>query len=265
MSTVTEGTLLWEPSEETRQNSIMRAYMTWLEQEKGLVFQDYAHLWEWSTTDIEAFWESIWQYFQIKAHTPYERVLTSHQMPGAEWFPGATLNFAEHIFRHMSAAHPAILFQSEREPLREISWEELRRSVASVAASLRSMGVTQGDRVVGYIPNIPEAVVAFLACASIGAIWSSCSPDFGSASVIDRFKQIEPKILIAVDGYTYGGKPFERREIVTDLQQQLSTLEQTILLPYLNPDAATASAAQANCTGPRWHSVRTPENHSCAV
>jgi len=158
-------------------------------------------------------------------------------MPGAQWFAGARLNYAEHIFRNRAADRPAILFQSETQSLTAVAWDELERQVASVAAALRAMGVAKGDRVVAYVPNIPEAVIALLACASLGAIWSSCSPDMGSGSVIDRFKQIEPKVLFAVDGYSYGGKPFDRRPVVAELQAAMPSLEQTILIPYLDRGA----------------------------
>lgn len=237
MGTIEEGALLWEPSAEMQDNSVIRSYMRWLEQNRGLHFADYTSLWEWSTTAIEDFWQTIWEFYRIQASSPYEQVLSTRAMPGAQWFAGAELNFAEHVFRNMSADHPAILFQSEREPLRAIAWEELRQQVARCAAALRKLGVARGDRVVGYIPNIPEAVIIFLACASLGVIWSSCSPDFGQPSVVDRFKQIEPKILVAVDGYVYGGKSFDRRTVIQQLQQELPSLQQTILIPYLDPNA----------------------------
>jgi acetoacetyl-CoA synthetase len=245
MSTPVEGTLLWQPTPDLQEHSVIRAYMGWLERTKGLHFADYPALWEWSSMQIESFWESIWQFYDIQAAQPYERVLSSRQMPGAEWFPGARLNFAEHVFRNASAERPAIRFQSEREPLRDISWAELRHQVASVAAALRERGVQPGDRVVGYIPNIPEAVVIFLACASLGVIWSSCSPDFGEPSVVDRFKQIEPKMMVAVDGYAYGGKTYDRRETVARLQHDLPSLELTVLLPYLDTSASTEGLSNA--------------------
>jgi acetoacetyl-CoA synthetase len=240
MSNITEGALLWEPSTALKQQASITRYMRWLEATRGVVFDDYAALWEWSIADIERFWVSIWEFFEIQASTSYTTVLSQRDMPGARWFTGARLNFAEHIFRNASADRPAIIFQSEQQPLTEISWAELQRKVAAVAGALRDMGVEHGDRVVAYMPNIPEAVIALLACASIGAIWSSCSPDFGSPSVIDRFKQIEPKVLIAVDGYHYGGKRQERRAVVAELQQALPTLQRTVLVAYLDPSADTA-------------------------
>jgi acetoacetyl-CoA synthetase len=218
----------------------MYAYMQWLNAHYGLSVDTYAQLWEWSVEHITDFWRSIWDFFEVEAAQPATEVLTSHTMPGHRWFVGAELNYAQQVFRHATSDQPAILFQSELQPLVAVSWAELAQQVASVAAALREMGVQRGDRVVGYLPNIPAAVIAFLACASIGAVWSSCSPDFGSPSVIDRFTQIEPKVLFAVDGYKYGGKSFERRSVIAELQQALPTLEQTILIPYLDPAATVA-------------------------
>jgi acetoacetyl-CoA synthetase len=245
MSSTPEGSLLWESSDEFKANTNIRQYMQWLEQSKGLAFGNYAALWEWSVTDLEAFWASIWEFFEIKASKPYSHVLPRSEMPGARWFTGAELNYAEHTFRNRSSERPAIVFQSERQPMLEISWDELAQQVASVTAALRMMGVERGDRVVAYLPNIPQAVIAFLACASTGAIWSSCSPDFGGPSVIDRFSQIEPKVLFAADGYQYNGKAFDRRPVIAELQHALPTLQQTILVPYLDTNAHTEGLAHA--------------------
>jgi acetoacetyl-CoA synthetase len=230
---VAEGTLLWTPSEEFKKQSNIYRYMEWLRKEKGLTFGGYPELWEWSVTRLEDFWESVWQFQQMKASTPYQEVLSERKMPGARWFTGAKLNYAEHVFRHSTSSAPALRFQSEIQPLTEVSWAELYEKVASVATALRNTGVKAGDRVVAYLPNIPETIVAFLACASIGAIWSSCSPDFGVRSISDRFHQIQPKVLFAVDGYQYGGRQFDCRSVVSSLQQSLPTLERTILVPYL--------------------------------
>src|SRR5947208_3943534 len=180
--------------------------MQWLEREKGVSLHTQEELWEWSVNKLEDFWASLWDFFHIKASKPYTTVLAERKMPGAKWFSGATLNYAEHVFRNATSSRPALLFRSERHDMVEVSWSELQQKVASIAQSLRAMGVRRGDRVVAYMPNIPETLMAFLACASMGATWSSCSPDFGTNSVIDRFKQIEPKVLFAVDGYQYGGK-----------------------------------------------------------
>jgi acetoacetyl-CoA synthetase len=244
-ATIEEGTLLWEPSEELKRQANVTRYMQWLEREKGLKFAHPNDLWRWSVDKLEDFWASIWEFFHIQASRPYTTVLVERKMPGAEWFPGAELNYAEHVFRNATPDRPAAIFRSERHALREVSWDELRQKVASVAQSLREMGVQRGDRVVSYMPNIPETLIAFLATASIGAIWSSCSPDFGTSSVIDRFKQIEPKVLFAVDGYQYNGKPIERHTIVSEIQSFLPTLEKTVLVPYLSPDATTEGLKNA--------------------
>ena len=240
-----EGMLLWKPSEEIKQQANVIRYMQWLAQKQGLTFQTYEELWEWSVTHLEDFWASLWNYFHIQASQPYSTVLVERKMPGARWFPGAELNYAEHVFRHATASRPCALFQSERQPLTELSWEELRHKVGQVAHALRVMGVQRGDRVVSYMGNIPETLIAFLATASLGAVWSSCSPDFGTSSVIDRFKQIEPKVLFAVDGYQYGGKLFDRLPVVADLQKLLPSLQKTVLVPSLNMDAGTAGLSNA--------------------
>jgi len=224
---------LWEPSVEMQQQANITRYLQWLEQAKGLRFQTREEVWQWSVTHLEDFWASIWDFFQVKASHPYKMVLTTHTMPGASWFPEAKLNYAEHIFRNSSDQRPALLFRSEHHPLLEVSWDELRQKVSAVAKALHAMGIQPGDRVVAYMPNIPETIIAFLACASMGAIWSSCSPDFGTSSVIDRFKQIEPKVLFAVDGYQYGGKTFDRHPMIAELQQALPSLQRTVLVPYL--------------------------------
>ncbi|ATY86561.1 acetoacetate--CoA ligase [Kyrpidia spormannii] len=240
-----EGSLLWEGSEVFKHNTNLYRYMQWLKETRGLTFSSYEELWRWSVSDLDAFWTSIWDFFDIKASKPYTRVLASRSMPGAQWFPGAELNYAEHALRHDSNEQPAILFQSEVRPFESVSWKQLKEHVASVAAALRNMGVQHGDRVVAYLPNMPEAVIAMLASASIGAVWSSCSPDFGSVSVIDRFRQIEPKVLFAIDGYRYSGKAFDRRPVIQELQQALPTLSHTVLVPYLNPESGVEGLANA--------------------
>ena len=242
MTETAEGAPLWEPSEELRENARISAYMRWLKDEKNVAVGDYDELWEWSVTDLEGFWASIWEYCGIKASTPYERVLGKRGMPGAEWFPGAELNYAENVLRH-AADHPeepAILHQSEVRPLGEVSWGELQQKTATLAAGLRELGVQRGDRVAAYLPNVPEAVIALLACASIGAVWSSCSPDFGAGSVVDRMAQIEPKVLLAADGYRYGGKDYDRTDVVARLQEEIPTLQKTVVLPYLAEEPDTS-------------------------
>jgi acetoacetyl-CoA synthetase len=227
---------LWEPSAELVERSRLREYMGWLEAERGLKLDTYEELWHWSVDDLEAFWSSIWDFFGVQADGGYERALGSREMPGAEWFRGTSLNYAEHVFAGKDDAETAILHASELRELGELSWGELRSQVAATAAGLRALGVQRGDRVVAYMPNVPEAIVAFLATASIGAVWSSCSPDFGPASVVDRFAQIEPKVLFAVDGYRYGGKDFDRRETLAELQEAMPSLVRTVVLPYLDRD-----------------------------
>ncbi|MDQ4063433.1 MAG: AMP-binding protein, partial [Actinomycetota bacterium] len=175
MTEAAEGALLWEPSEELKENANITRYMRWLEEEKNLSFESYKDLWEWSVTDLEGFWSSIWEYFDVKSSKPYEKVLGgasgSHEMPGMQWFPGVELNYAEHAFRHARPDEPAVLHRLEIQPLSEVSWRELESKTAAVAASLKDLGVGCGDRVAAYVPNVPEALIAFLACASIGAVW----------------------------------------------------------------------------------------------
>ncbi len=234
MATASEQKPLWVPSEAVKQQANLTRYMRWLEQQKGLHFTTREALWRWSVEHLEDFWASVWEFCEVKASKPYTTVLAERKMPGARWFVGAELNYAEHVFRNATAERPAALFRSERHEMREVSWEELRRKVAAIAHALRELGVQRGDRVVAFMGNIPETLMAFLACASIGAIWSSCAPDFGINSVVDRFKQIEPTILFAVDGYQYNGKPFDRRQMVADVQAAMPSLKKTILFPYLS-------------------------------
>jgi acetoacetyl-CoA synthetase len=234
-------------------------YTDWLARERGLHFdptttEGYDALWRWSVTDLRAFWGSIWEHFGMQSPTPYSTVLEAEVMPGARWFVGAQVNYAQHLFSHADAAHaaghPAIVFQNEamraRGELQEIAWPELRRQVASLAARLQALGVQRGDRVGAFMPNIPQTIVAFLACASLGAIWSVCSPDMGPVAVLDRFRQIEPKVLIAVDGYTYGGVAHDRLAVLRGLLDELPSVHHVLLLKY--QDEAADAAALA---GPR--------------
>ncbi|MGH2950519.1 MAG: AMP-binding protein, partial [Solirubrobacterales bacterium] len=233
---------LWEPSAESIEASNLTAYMHWLEAERGLALDgDYDALWRWSVDQLEDFWSSIWDYFVVRASQPYAAVLTGREMPGAGWFAGARLNYAENLLRDKPDDRVAVLAASELRSLDSLTWGELRERVARAAAALRGLGVEPGDRVVAYMPNVPETLIAFLASASIGAIWSSCSPDFGAGSVIDRFAQIEPKVLLCVDGYRYNGRDFDRTEVVAGLQAEMPTLEHTVVLPYLRPDPDLAA------------------------
>ena len=213
----------------------MTAFMRWLAAERGVELDDYGALWRWSVDELEQFWAAIWDYFDVISSGPRPDALAERVMPGARWFDGAELNYAEHVFRDKDAGEVALLHASELRDLDEMTWGELRVAVAGIAAGLRALGVERGDRVVAYLPNVPEALIAFLATASIGAIWSSCSPDFGAGSVVDRFAQIEPKVLFTVDGYRYGGRDFDRLDVVAGLQAEMPTLERTVVLPYLDP------------------------------
>lgn len=236
----------------------MMHYIQWLGTQRGLSLDGYGALWQWSIDQPADFWRSIWDYFAVISHTPWQQVMSADAMPHTRWFEGSTLNYAEHIFRAAQADQPAILFQSERHPLQSISWAQLSEQVAALQTYFRQAGVQAGDRVVAYLPNVPEASIAFLATCSLGAIWSSCSPDFGANSVLERFQQIEPKILIACDGYQYGGKAFDRMDVLSALVEGLPSLEQVLVLPYLNstpdlahlPKAAPWSAAMATPAGP---------------
>jgi len=228
--------MLWQPSAEMVERSRLTEFLRWLKRERGLSFDGYEQLWQWSVDDLDGFWSAIWEFFEVQGDGEPAPVLAAREMPGARWFPNAQLNYAEHAFAGKDDGEVAILHASELRELEEMSWGELRQQVAAVAEGLRGLGVESGDRVVAYMPNIPEAIVAFLATASIGAVWSSCSPDFGPASVVDRFAQIEPRVLFAVDGYRYGGKDFDRREVVAQLQEAMPSLRRTVVLPYLNPD-----------------------------
>jgi acetoacetyl-CoA synthetase len=245
------GELLWEPSTELAERSRLSEFMRWLEGERGLAFASYRELWQWSVDDLDGFWSAIWEFFGVQADGEPSPVLASREMPGAQWFPNTSLNYAEHVFAGKRDEEVAILHASELRELGELRWGELREQVAATAAGLRELGVGRGDRVVAYMPNVPEAIVAFLATASIGAVWSSCSPDFGPASVVDRFAQIEPKVLFAVDGYRYGGKDFDRREVVARLQEAMPTLERTVVLPYLDSDPDLATLRDAT----RWEDL----------
>jgi acetoacetyl-CoA synthetase len=240
---------LWEPPAELVERARMTEYVRWLAAERGLELDGYDALWRWSVEDLEGFWSSIWDFFGVQADGGCDRVLSSREMPGAEWFAGSRLNYAEHAFAGKEDAEPAILHASELRELGELSWGELRTQVAAVAAGLRGLGVERGDRVVAYMPNVPEAIVAFLASASLGAVWSSCSPDFGPGSVIDRFAQIEPKVLLAVDGYRYGGRDFDRRGVLAELAAAMPSLRRTVVLPYLDPEPDLSGLRDATSWG----------------
>lgn len=224
--------LVWEPSKEFISNSNLKDYEKWLIENRGIRFSSYKKLWEWSVEDVARFWESIWDYFEIIHHSPYEQVLSSEEMPGARWFEGATLNYAEHIFRKKNNDQPALLFKAEGKEIEEVSWEELESKVASVRTYLVNEGIGKGDRVAAYVPNIPEAIIIFLAVNSLGAIWSCCSPDFGVSTVIDRFSQIEPTILFATAGYSYNGEVHNREDEIDEIVDSIDSIRKTIVIPY---------------------------------
>ncbi len=304
-----EGTLLWQPTEDQVRNSNMSAFRNWLHKEKDLSFDSYADMWQWSVTDIEAFWESIWQYFDLNSQQPWRQVVDRDTMPGARWFEGTEINFAEQIAlrskntniqtgdrhraedRHQAGGrhqtegrhqaedshqvnnnhpvkdkqragdcqpagdshsvdnnHPAVIFRSERHAMREVSREELLAGAASFQSFLKESGVTKGDRVAACLPNIPEAIMAFIAVSASGAVWSCCSPDFGAESAIDRFRQIDPKVFITADGYCYGGKDFDRMDLVARVQEALPSLVRTVVLPFLNSNPVVESLPKAGQT-----------------
>lgn len=232
---IPEGTLLWKPDEKVIGSANLNRYMNWLRDRHGLDFKGYDELWKWSVEQAGDFWESIATYFDVRFVSPYSYVLGDGRMPYAEWFPGATLNFAEYAFDQKND-HPALIFKSETAPLTEISWDELYRDAAAFAIFLKRSGVGKGDRVAAYIPNIPQAFSCMLATASIGAVWSACSPDFGSESVIERFSQIGPRVFVTVDGYNYGGKKHDRLGRVEHILKSLPSVENIVLIPYLNAD-----------------------------
>jgi acetoacetyl-CoA synthetase len=241
--TTAETVPIWEPRPEQIERAELTRFASWLAAERGVETGSYRELWQWSVDNLEDFWLAIWDYFEVISDAPPERVLGSREMPGAEWFPGTRLNYAEHVFRHAGEdGDLAILAASELRELERITWGELRAEVARVAAGLRELGVGEGDRVVAYLPNIAETVVAFLATASLGAVWSSASPDFGADSVTDRFAQIEPKVLIAVDGYRYGGKDFARLDTVERLREQMPSVQHTVLVSYLGAEGELPGA-----------------------
>ncbi len=227
-----------------RRSTELTRFMDWAGERHGRRFADYSELWQWSVDELEDFWADIWEFCGVRASKPYERVLASHEMPGTSWFEGAELNYAENVLladRDPQAV--AIVHTSELRPLRELTWGELSICVAEAAGGLRALGVVPGDRVVAYMPNILETVIAFLAVSSIGAVWSSAAPEFGARSVIDRFAQIEPKVLLTVDGYRHGGKDFDRTAVVRGILAELPTVEHVVVLPYLSPEVDPAAVA----------------------
>ena len=236
----------------------IRLYQQWLHATRGLQFDSYDALWRWSVTDLDAFWQSVWDYFDLQSPTPHTAVLAKNTMPGAQWFPGAQVNYVRQVMRHVDAAHaaglPAIISRNEKGNHRELAWPELRRQVASLALHLQAQGVQPGDRVAAYLPNVPETMVAFLATVSIGGVWSLCAPDMGTHAVLDRFRQIEPKVLIAVDGVTYAGRDHDRLGVLAELRAQLPSVQHTLLLGNLDATVSVAGCASwTSATGQNDH------------
>ena len=223
-------TPVWLPSPETIAAANITRYRKWLSKEHQLELADYRALQRWSIEDLPAFWSSLFAFCDLKYHDRWQTPLASREMPGARWFPGCTLNYAENIFTQRTAERPMFLYSDESGVISSLSWSDAAQQVAALAACFRELGVQRGDRVVAFLPNIPEAAIALLATASIGAIWSSCAPEFGSQSVLERFQQIEPKLLLAVPEYRYNGQRFDRRAVLGSLQAQLPTLAHTILI-----------------------------------
>ncbi len=211
----------------------IRLYQNWLRDQRGLSFDRYNDLWRWSVTELDAFWQSVWDYFELESPTPHTAVLSHNVMPGAVWFAGAKANYAHQVLRHVQPAHeagfPAVICRNEKGAEVTLSWPELRRQVAAMALHLQAQGVQPGDRVAAYLPNIPETMVAFLATVSVGGVWSICAPDMGTNAVLDRFKQIEPKVLIACDGVSYGGRDFDRMGVIQELRDALPSVQHVVL------------------------------------
>ena len=257
---VEEGRLLWSPSDELVAGSNMARFLSWLASERGRSFPSYEDAWRWSVEDLEGFWSSIWDHFGVRSTTAVSSVLAERRMPGARWFEGSDLNYAEHALHGADDRH-AIAFRREDGAASHLTRAELAAAVGAAARGLRGLGVRPGDRVAAFLPNAPEAVVALLATASIGAIWSSCSPDFGTRAVVDRFRQIEPKVLLAVDGYHYGGREHDRLGVVSEIAAELPGLERLVIVPYLRerpaqpPGAMTWGELVAEPEEPRFEPV----------
>jgi acetoacetyl-CoA synthetase len=234
---VSEGDLLWTPGAQMYTHSNLRMYMNWLAAHRQLHFDTYAELWQWSVQELEDFWQSIWDYYQVEASSPARCVLEARIMPGAQWFSGARINYAQHILRNERSDRDALLYQSETQPLTGMSWTAFAGQVRIVATQLRKLGVQPGDRVIAYLPNIPQTVIVMLATTAIGALWVSCPPEFGARGVLDRVMQLDPTVLFCADGYRYGGKNFDRSRELREIITQLPTLQCVVFLPCLDAHA----------------------------
>lgn len=225
---------IWKPSSERVEQARVTHFRRFVEARIGMQLPDYQALWQWSVDDSARFWGLIWEYFEVQSRRPVRQVVDDAPMPNTRWFAGAEVNFARQVFQQSRGAAAAVLYAGEDQELHALSWDELEQQVASLAAWLREQGIDVGDRVAAYLPNCPQALVAFLACASLGAVWSVCSPDMGATSVIDRFRQISPKVLISCDGYCYSGKAFSRQDVVEQICVQLPSLRCKVLVPMLD-------------------------------
>jgi acetoacetyl-CoA synthetase len=232
--------VLWRPPPDVRERTRIGAYLAWLERERGLAFADYAALQRWSVDDLDGFWSSVWAYFDVRSSSDPGPALAEARMPGARWFPGARLNWAQHCLRLEGRAGDEVVLAARSQTRERVTMtaDELRDAVGRVRAGLERLGVGSGDRVAAYLPNVPEAVIGLLATASLGATWSSCAPEFGTRSVVDRLSQIEPKVLLTIDGYRYGEREVDRTGEVAAIRAALPSLEATVVLPYLRTDAS---------------------------
>ena len=255
---MSEPPVLWTPPADVRETTRIGDYLRWLERERGRTFEDYRTLWQWSVDDLPGFWSSIWDYFQVAGQPAPAPALSDAGMPGARWFARARLNYAEHVLRApgLAESDPVVLSWSQSRPATTLTLADLREQVRRVAAGLRRLGVATGDRVAAYLPNIPETYVLMLAAASIGAVFSSCAPEFGTRSVTDRWRQIGPSVLVAIDGYRYGSKAVDRREEVAAIRAALPSVRHTVLLPYLDPEAAPPAGART------WRELAAPDGEA---
>src|SRR3984957_15444410 len=251
MTPLREGDLLWTPGEARCERSHVLRFMRWLEEHRGLRFESYEALWRWSVTDLESFWGSVWDFFGVQASTPFERVLGRRAMPGAEWFPGARLNYAGYILARERPDATAIISVREGEPLQRMSWAALGDQVRILATQLRRMGVRPGDRVAAVLPNAPQAAIAMLATTCVGAIWSCCGPDFGTKGVLERFRQLAPRVFFYVDEYQYGGKHYDRSAELRAILKGLDSVEHAIHVPYTAQGRQPAPAGG----GGRWEGL----------
>lgn len=255
MPDVQPGELLWRPSSERIESAGVTAFRHWVNRQFQLNLADYDALWQWSIEELETFWEAIWRYYDIAPGQSYTRVLDCQQMPDARWFDGAEINFAEYLLRQGDRGdltRPAIFAESESTGATSLNWRELREQVVRLATHLRESGIEPGDRIVAYLPMSAEAVVAMLACISVGAVWSSCSPDFGARGVLERFGQIEPKVLFAVSGYHYNGKEFQRGDELSAIIEALPSLQELVYLPWADANAPEPPSPVHGCRVTLW-------------